>query len=114
MTERARQRLLDALDACETIVSFVQGKTLDDYEDDVQLQLPTERLLTIIGEACSQAVRAQPDLGSRIPDLQKVIGMRNRIIHGYHLVDDEIVWEAVTDRIPELLVTLKHLTMSLE
>jgi len=73
MTERARQRLLDALDACETIVSFVQDKTLDDYEGDVQLQLATERLLTIIGEACNQAVRAQPDLGSRIPELQKVM-----------------------------------------
>jgi len=41
------------------------------------------------------------------PDMGKIIGMRNRIIHGYDSVDDAIVWDAVKNHIPALYNWLK-------
>ena len=109
MNDRAIQRLLDARDACETILRFTKDKTFTSYDGDLQLQLATERLLAIVGEACNQAVKEHPELASQIPDLQGIIGMRSRIIHGYELVDDEVVWETVQSNIPDLFETLTRL-----
>ena len=43
-----------------------------------------------------------PTLADQIPELRQIIGMRNRVIHGYGRVDNTIVWGAVQDRIPSL------------
>jgi uncharacterized protein with HEPN domain len=36
----------------------------------------------------------------RIPDIQFAIGLRNRIIHGYDSVDDEILFETISRDLP--------------
>ncbi len=38
--------------------------------------------------------------------MRRIIGMRNRIIHGYDAVDDQIVWDTVQHKIPPLLEQL--------
>ena len=38
-----------------------------------------------------------------------LIGMRNRIIHGYDTVDDAIVWDAVQNHVPQLMEWLQRL-----
>jgi len=48
----------------------------------------------------------------RLPELRRIIGMRNRIIHGYDAVDDEIVWDAVQRKIPLLLEQISTLFRS--
>ncbi len=32
-----------------------------------------------------------------------IVGFRNRLIHGYDAVDDEIVWKIIRDKVPMLL-----------
>lgn len=61
-----------------------------------------ERLFGIVGEAMSQAIIDEPELKERIPESGQAIGMRNRIIHGYDVVSDRVVWDSVHDDIPEL------------
>ncbi len=39
----------------------------------------------------------------------RVVGMRNRLIHGYFDVDADIVWQTATTELPELLPRLKRL-----
>jgi uncharacterized protein with HEPN domain len=36
-------------------------------------------------------------------------GMRDRLIHGYFGVDYDIVWDVVTNKIPELQQTVEHI-----
>ena len=38
----------------------------------------------------------------KFPELRKIIGMRNRIIHGYDNVDEELIWDVVQNRLPAL------------
>ena len=35
-----------------------------------------------------------------------IIGMRNRLIHGYDVVDDEVVWRTAEENIPPLMSKL--------
>ena len=44
-----------------------------------------------------------------IPELRKIVGMWNRINHGYDAVDDELVWLTATYHIPVLSETLEQL-----
>ena len=64
------------------------------------------RLLEIIGEAAS---RVPPESQSRFRELpwNEMVGMRNRIIHGYDTVDYDRVWSTVPDDLPALIQLLE-------
>ncbi len=51
-----------------------------------------ERQLAIIGEALSQLRRIDPTIAGAIPELSRVVGFRNVLIHAYASVDSRIVW----------------------
>jgi uncharacterized protein with HEPN domain len=55
-----------------------------------------------IGEALNRAALLEPNLTERIPELRQIVGLRNRVIHGYDAVDDEIVWDIVKNKLPSL------------
>ena len=40
---------------------------------------------------------------------KKIAGMRDIAAHGYHIMDDDIIWDVVTKSVPELLVFLQSL-----
>ena len=40
----------------------------------------------------------------------KIVGMRNRLIHGYDIADTDILWDTITDDIPPLITKLNELT----
>lgn len=102
MQPDARKYLLDALNACEAITEFTRQASLDDYSANLLLRSAVERQFEIMGEAFSQLDHIEPEYRHRYPDMGKIIGMRNRIIHGYDSVDDSIVWDAVSNHVPTL------------
>ena len=105
MPAGANKRLRDALLACEELASFTATKSLADYVQDNGLRRIVERLLEIIGEAINQAIRIEPVLVEAIPDALVIVGMRNRIAHGYDELLDEVIWNAATEDAPILLDT---------
>jgi len=44
----------------------------------------------------------EPALVDQIPELRQIVGLRNRVIHSYDAVDDEIVWDIVQNKLPRL------------
>ena len=54
-----------------------------------------ESQLEILGQACSRLARIQPALIEQVPNPKLAIDLRNRIMHGYVAVDDEIVYLAI-------------------
>jgi uncharacterized protein with HEPN domain len=109
MTIEARKRLLDAAEACAAIAEFTQGRDFAAYESDRLLRSAVERQFEIIGEALGRAAGADASLESLLPELPRVVALRNRIIHGYDSVDDEIIWDIVRNKLPALAVQLRRL-----
>lgn len=102
MPIRAEKRLRDAYAACLEIAAFTDHRSLDDYLTDRSLRLVVERLLEIVGEALNQAIRDDLGISTVIPDAYVAIGMRNRIIHGYDEILDDVVWDAARYGVPSL------------
>lgn len=102
MNSEARTRLLDALNACRAIEGFLRDKSFEDYQADLLLRSGVERQFEIVGEALHQAELADPDARDVIPDLGLMVGMRNRIIHGYNVVDNKVVWDTSQNDLPGL------------
>ena len=111
METEAAKYMLDARNACRAIRAFTKDATLEAYSGDLLLRSAVERQFEILGEAFSRLDRLDPSYRKTDPALGAVIGMRNRIIHGYDTVDNAIVWDAVQHHIPELDDWLEQLPL---
>lgn len=93
----------DVVRSCQFIAEDTEGETLDTYLHDRRLRQVVERNHEIIGEALVRLRMADPDAAPRITDLHQIIGLRNRLAHGYDDdIDDTLVWRAVQKSIPVL------------
>lgn len=101
MNVETKRRLLDALEACRAIEQFSAGVEYTRFLVD-EMQAAIERKFEILGEALNRAEESDPELAERLPEVRRIIGMRNRIIHGYDAVDEEILWDAVQFKVPIL------------
>jgi uncharacterized protein with HEPN domain len=99
----------DVLTACDAIRQFTMDKTLKDYQSNLMLRSAVERQLMIIGEALNQAVHIQPDLSEQISEVREIVNLRNIIVHGYAVVENETIWGIVTDEVPALVKQVSKL-----
>lgn len=87
MRRDARAFLWDAHRAAEAVLRFTQGKSFDDFEQDILLRSAVERQFEIIGEALRQLAKVHPETAAKVPDLAKAVAFRNILIHGYAAID---------------------------
>jgi uncharacterized protein with HEPN domain len=109
MTRRDdRIGLLHMLDHAVEAVQMIRGHTRGDLDRDRKLNLALVRLVEIIVEA---ATRVSPEGRHRHPGIPwlDIIGMRNRIIHGYDQVDFDILWDVIELHLPPLITELRRI-----
>ena len=88
-------------DAARAATTFAADKGRDDLDNDLMFQFAIVRALEIIGEAAARLSDATRDAHPEIPWFN-IIGMRNRLIHGYFDVDLDIVWRTVEGQLSPL------------
>jgi uncharacterized protein with HEPN domain len=106
MERDPRVYLWDVRQAADEIVQFTVGLDLAGYAGNPLVRAAVEREFEIIGEALSQLSKLTPDLASRIPDLRRIIGFRNVLIHRYATVDSAQVWRIIRESLPGLRETV--------
>ncbi len=79
------------------------------FQDNELVRSAVERQLEIVGEALGKALADAPDLAQMLPEIHRAIGLRNRLIHGYDSVDDEIVWDVIVSKLDPLAERLTAL-----
>ena len=100
--------LLDMLLAAREAQEIAREATISDFEQNRTLQLAVLKAVEIVGEAAS---RISADIRELNPDIpwKDIVGMRNRLVHGYFDVNLVRVWETVERDIPRLIVQLEGL-----
>lgn len=82
--------LSDMLTFAREVVSFVDGKSWGEYENDIRLRRAVERSVELIGEATRRVSREFEKHHPEIP-WNKIIVQRHRIAHEYDALDDGII-----------------------
>lgn len=93
--------LRDIVQSCQKVLQFTKGLTQNDLLGDVRTYDAVVRNLEIIGEA---AKHISSELREQISDIEwrKIAGLRDMLAHDYFGIDDDILWDIVTNRVPEL------------
>ncbi len=92
-------------DHAHELVALMRDRSRGDLDSDRVLALAVVRLLEIIGEAATRVAVEERARWPAIP-WSSIVGLRNRLIHGYDDVDHDIVWAIVTTDLPALLSQL--------
>ncbi len=94
------------LDMTRRAVRAIESKTRAQYDEDDILRLGLTHLVQVIGEAARKVSDEFRDEHSEIP-WRKIVGMRHRIVHDYMRVDEDILWQVVTNDLRALLPQLE-------
>ena len=70
------------------------------YQNDLRTKRAVERNIEIIGEAMSRILKEHSEI--QISNSRKIVDVRNRIIHGYDSVSDDVIWGIVVKNLPVL------------
>ena len=70
------------------------------YENDLTTKRAVELNIEIIGEAMNRILKEDSEI--IISNSRKIVDVRNRIIHGYDSVSDEVIWGIVIQHLPIL------------
>ncbi len=106
--ERLEGFYADILRAIELIEGFlVQGRIdgFESYTKHAMVKSAVERQLGIIGEAVNQVRKLDPS--HPIPEADRIVQFRNRLIHSYDTIDDTFVWPIVQKHLPLLKAVIR-------
>jgi uncharacterized protein with HEPN domain len=111
MEESIKKYLFDILESIKSIETFLgEKKSFYEYKQNKMLRRAIEREFEIIGEALNRLLSIDSTI--QITSKIQIIGMRNRVIHGYDKVDDEIVWGTIIKHLPILKAEIINLLPS--
>lgn len=96
------------LEYAREAVALTQGRSRADLDNERAIGLAVARCLEIVGEA---AARLPEEVRQQYPAIPwpQIVAMRNRLIHGYDIVDHDIVWSTVSEDLPPLIAELERI-----
>lgn len=108
MQEEIKVWLEDIEKAIAEINQFLpEPRSFLEFEKDLKTKRAVERDIEIIGEAMSRILNVKPTIP--ISYARKIVDTRNRIIHGYDSVSDDVIWLIVIKYLPVLQKEIKEL-----
>jgi uncharacterized protein with HEPN domain len=100
--------LKDMLDHALEAVDLLGNSSRKDLSNNRMMQLALTRLMEIIGEAANRVSSTTKEKIRDIP-WNQIIGMRNRLIHGYDIIDYDLLWDTVDSDLPQLIRSLQNI-----
>ena len=96
-----RLYLEDILESTKKIEGYIANLTYNDFVKDNKTIDAVVRNLETIGEAAKQIDEETKKKYDDIP-WREIVDFRNRIIHGYFVIDYEIIWQIISSDLPDL------------
>jgi len=108
MEHEIKACLKDIEQAILEIYEFLpKEKNFFEFQKDLKTRKAVERNIEIIGEAMDRILKMDPNI--QISDSRKIVDTRNRIIHGYDVVSNDVIWLIVNKSLPVLKEEVKKL-----
>ena len=101
MDNEIKKYLFDIKESIDSIENYLGTKRdFNIYIRDKMLRRAIEREFEIIGEAMNRIDKIDTELN--IKSKKQIISLRNRVIHGYDKIDNEIIWGIIVKYLPIL------------
>ena len=109
MDNNIKTWLYDILSSINEIESYYidTPKMFEIYQNDLRTKRAVERNIEIIGEAMNRILKIDSDVV--ISNSRKIVDVRNRIIHGYDSVSDDVIWGILIRNLPILQKEVEEL-----
>ena len=108
MDNEIKKYLFDIQESIDSIQKYLGDKRdFKVYMADKMLRRAVEREFEIIGEAMSRIEKLDSTI--EISSKRQIISMRNRVIHGYDKIDNEIIWGTIVRHLPTLKLEIDNL-----
>ena len=98
---RDRERLEHILAAINRVVRYTKDKTYEDLLTDDMMYYAVVKNIEMMGEAANMLTAEFQTTHPQTP-WKMVKGMRNYIVHEYFQIDNQVVWDVVTNELPTL------------
>ena len=95
------------------ILSYTDGLNYDAFIADGLTYDATLRNIQLIGEAATHIPTEVRESHPEVP-WRSIIGARNRVVHAYLGIDDDVVWDIIQTDVPDLLPKLRGMLESEE
>lgn len=105
--------IYDIINEINRIEKFIEDQEFKEFYDDEKTSYAVVRSLEIMGEAAKNVPYEVREKYRDIP-WRKMIGMRDKLIHGYTGVDLQIVWKTIKDDLPGIKPTLQKVIEDIE
>jgi len=102
MNPEIKTWLFDILQSIDEIESYYadRPKIFAEYQKDIRTKRAIERNIEIIGEAVNRILKK--DKNFELNNAKQIVGTRNRIVHGYDRVSDDMIWSIVINHLQKL------------
>jgi uncharacterized protein with HEPN domain len=113
MTRNIQLFIQDILDYIERINEYVEGYDLNNFLGDRKTCDSVLRCLEVIGEA---AKNIPDEIRGQYPSVpwRDMAGMRDKVIHGYFVVDFEMVWLVIKEDLPTIKPIIKQMLLEMQ
>ena len=106
MRKHDQIRLRHMLDAAREARSFARDRPHQALDRDRQLVLALVKDIEIVGEAATGISMPTRQASQQIP-WERIVGMRNRLVHVYFDINLDVVWSTVQEDLPGLIAQLE-------
>ncbi len=105
--------LQDIIHYTEKVEQFVAGLDFKHFSENEEKTLAVTHALQIIGEAVRRLPSSHTPSEPKVPWVH-IMGMRNIRVHGYYIVDSEVVWKTVKEGLPPLHQAVAEILKDIE
>lgn len=103
----------DIIEGIEDIQEFIKDKNYEMFINDKIVINAVIRKIEVIGEAAKNINNKIKENNPDIP-WKKLAQMRDKVIHGYFGVDNNVIWETIINDMPPILKPLKVLLLTIK
>lgn len=110
MSRNYKHLINDIITEINNIEEFTKGLEYEDLIKDIKTKYAVIRSLEIIGEAVKNIPDDIKDKHKVIP-WKRIAGMRDKLIHAYFGIDDDMLWQTIKEDIPNLKHMIEQLNL---
>ena len=108
-----RQRLLHILESIAELEQYTSKATFNSFVENSMMRFACVKQMEIIGEAANYI---SDETKSKFTEIQwrQIIGLRHILVHEYFGIDNNLIWQIISNDIPKLKESIQKILESLD